>query len=675
MKKKYFVIIGLIVLIGIIIYYLGSSFALIENDSRVAPNSKLTYYIDVIYDGKDSEVVTSSDTATAKVNSDYIYVEDKIPEGLTFNKFITAEDGTVGAVKRSDGSSCPGYVVGDSDGLKYDSDTRTVSFKVKNLQAGCKLTVGIETTTPSLGTNKRMDFYNTANARENYFSINSNTIHTWMGDEDATLYTVSYSYTGDVPDNAPSLPNSSNYLDGVTVGVENDVDLAGYTFSGWSTEDVTVTNGSFTMPTSNVTFTGSFTPKATHNVSYNVTGTKPSGYMSPTTKSYGKGDDVVIDTLQVGDVVNGYKFLGWIPDDNDIDLSEGIFEMPNKDVVLTGTFEQVKYKVTYKFQGAEIPANANSLLPEEKSYVPGVKVTLEDEPTADGYKFLGWYHEDNFEMPEEDVTIYGEWMRQAGTFSPTIKKEIIDKSDTYHENDKVEFKITVTNNASYQIKEVLLEDKLDGSIFKTGTGYIVKSDRYVVIPTINANSNVTVYAEYTVGNDINKDYTNEVELTGATADNNYILDTSREYKSSVTFNVSNLKLVVNKVNNDNEPLSGAKYTLYKDSGATQSISDGLEFELEPNKTYYLRESKAPSGYQISDEIIKVTVSSDGTVTVDGYTVTTNGGTNTITLKNNEINLLPNTGGMGTYIYIISGFLIAIISYIGYTFNKKRKGKK
>ena len=675
MKKKYFIIIGLIVLVGIIVYYLGSSFALIENDSRVAPNSKLTYYIDVIYDGKDSEVVTSSDTATAKVSSDYIYVEDKIPEGLTFNKFITAEDGTVGAVKRSDGSSCSGYVVDDSEGLKYDTDTRTVSFKVKSLQAGCKLTVGIETTTPALGNKKRMDFYNTANARENYFSINSNTIHTWMGDEDATLYTVSYSYTGDVPDNAPNPPSNSNYLDGVTVGVENDVDLAGYTFSGWTTEDTTVTNGTFTMPTSNVTFTGSFTPKTTHEVSYVVTGSKPSGYMPPLSKSYGQGDDVVIDTLQVGDIVNGYKFLGWTPDDNTIDLSDGIFEMPNKNVVLTGTFEQVKYKVTYKFQGTELPDNANSLLPSVKSYLPGTKINLENEPTAAGYKFLGWYHTDNFDMPEEDITIYGEWMREAGTFSPTIKKEIIDKSDTYHENDVVEFKITVTNNASYQIKEVLLQDKLDGAKFKTGTGYTVKSDSYVVIPTINANSSVIVYASYTAGNDINKDYTNEVELTGATAANNYTLDTSREYKSSVTFNVSNLKLVVNKVNNNNEPLSGAEYTLYKDSAATQTISSGLEFELDPNKTYYLRESIAPSGYQISDEIIKVNVSANGTVTIDGYTVTTNGGTNTVTLKNNKINLLPNTGGTGTYIYIIGGFLIAIISYICYTINKKRKGKK
>ena len=174
MRKK--IIIGVIVagLIGLVIYGFSGSMAMIENDSRVKENSELTYYIDVIYDGKDSEIVTSSDTAVAKVYSDYIYVEDKIPDGLTFNRFITAEDGSIGAVKRSDGSSCAGYVVGDSEGLVYDSSTNTVSFKVKSLQAGCKLTVGIVTTTPSLNGETRRDFYNTASARENYFNVFSN---------------------------------------------------------------------------------------------------------------------------------------------------------------------------------------------------------------------------------------------------------------------------------------------------------------------------------------------------------------------------------------------------------------------------------------------------------------------------------------------------------------------
>ena len=675
MKKKIIISILAIVLIGLVIYGLNGSLAVIENDSRVKENSKLTYYIDVIYDGKDSEVVTSSDTATAKVNSDYIYVEDKIPEGLTFNKFITAEDGTVGAVKRSDGTSCPGYVVGDSAGLVYDSTTNKVSFKVKSLQAGCKLTVGIETTTPSLNGETRKDFYNTASARENYFNVFSNTVHVYMGDPDAVLYSVNYQYTGTVPDNAPALPNSSNYKDGTSVGVENNVTLAGYTFSGWSTEDVTVTNGTFTMPNSNVTFVGSFTAKSTNNVSYTITGPKPDGYTAPITKSYGAGDDVVIDSLTEGDIVNGYKFLGWTIDDNNIDISEGIFTMPNKNVVLTGSFEQVKYKVTYMFQGTDMPDNANSLLPEEKTYVPGTIITLENNPTASGYEFLGWYHEDNFEMPNNDVVIYGEWKLKNGTFSPTITKEIINSKDYYHEGDTVTFKITVTNNANYEITDVLLQDDLTGTTFTEGNGYTVKSARYVIIPSISANSSIIVNATYTVGNDILKTYTNTVNIIGALAANNNELDTTKEYKASVNYKVSNIKLTINKKNNDGDNLTGAEYTLYSDSGATNVVSTGLEFMLNPSTNYYLKETKAPSGYQISTSIIPVTVSNDGTVTVTGYTTTENNGNYTLVLTDNEINILPNTGGIGTYIYILGGLALVLISIIGYLLYKKRKGKK
>ena len=451
MKKKLVVSSIAIVLVIGIAFLLSRSLALIENDSRVKENSELTYYIDVIYDGKDSDVVTSSDSATAKVNSDYIYVEDKIPEGLTFNRFITAEDGTIGAVKRSDGSSCPGYVVGDSAGLVYDNATRTVSFKVKNLQAGCKLTVGIVTTTPSLNGETRKDFYNTASGRENYFDVFSNTVHVYMGDPDAVLYSVSYRYTGTVPNGAPTLPSSSNYPSGSSVGVENGVTLAGYTFSGWSTEDVTVNNGSFTMPSSNVVFTGSFSPKATNQVSYSINGIKPDGYVAPTTKSYGAGDDVVVDKLAEGDIVDGYRFLGWTS--TGLDLTDGIFVMPSSNVNIVGTFEKVTYTVTYAFQGAEIPDNSDSLLPATRSYSEGDTVTLANNPTASGYEFLGWYHENNFEMPGEDIVIYGEWKLKNGTFSPTITKEIVNGKSYYHEGDIVTFKVTVSNPASYEITD------------------------------------------------------------------------------------------------------------------------------------------------------------------------------------------------------------------------------
>jgi len=685
--KNRLVLTGIIALQVLIIIFFATSFgALIEeNDVRVKENSDLTYYLDVIYDGKDSNLVASSDTATCEVRSDYIYVEDKIPEGLTFKEFVATENGTIGAVKRSDGTSCAGYVVGDSDGLKYDEATRTVSFKVKNLKAGCKLTVGIVTTTPRLEGRKRVDFYNTALARENKYSTKSNTVHAFIGKEEATVYNVSYRYTGDIPENAPAAPIETSYVDGISVGVEKEPTVAGYTFSGWTTEDTTVSNSSFTMPASNVTFVGHFTKKAVYKVSYTVTGDAPTGYAAPKDKEYGANDDVIIDTLKEGDIVSGYKFLGWTTE-NEIDLTEGIFVMPEENVELVGKFERIGYKVTYEFQGSVSPTNAQSLLPAEKTYYPGDIVTVASnlasttctesgDTTERECKFLGWYKNATFTMPEEDVVIYGEWQIQSGSFQPIITKEIVTPKEFYSKDEEVVFKITVTNTADYEIHDVLVEENLAGAIFTEGTGYTLKNNQFISITSTPANGSVIVNAKYTAGNDPVKKYTNQVKLTGALADRYHQLDTSKEYKAEIDFTVANIELNINKINKKNENLTGAEFTLYSDSSLNNKISTGLKFtKLKPNTTYYLKETKAPTGYVLLDKTLNVQVNSTGEITIDSLEVNNDQGIATVQITNEEINILPNTGGPGNVIYIIIGLLIVGLSSIFYLRYYKKKGK-
>ena len=679
--KKKIVIFGLSIslFVALLIVLINRSFAVpLDDGARVAPNSDLTYYIDVIYDGKDATAVSSSDTVTANVNSDYIYVEDKLPDGLTFKNFVTTSDGTIGAVKRSDGSSCPGYVVGDSAGLVYDDTTRTVSFKVKNLQAGCKLTVGIVTTTPSLPRGKRLDFYNTAFARENNFTFKSNTVHVFMGDEEATLYTVTYKYTGTVPDGAP-VPEVGSYSEGTTVGVEANPTIAGYTFSGWSTSDVTVSNNSFTMPSKNVTFTGSFTAKTKYTVSYSISGTLPEGFVAPTTKSYGAGDDVVLDTLKVGDVINGYKFLGW--SSSTVDLSDGIFQMPNSNVTIIGRFEQIKYTVSYQFQGAVIPSNADSLLPASATYAPGEIVTVASEPVASGYKFLGWYKSATFEMPEEDVVIYGEWMRFSGYFVPTITITIPNQKSIYQNGEVVNFQITVKNNASIPINDVMIQDYLEGVTFNAGSNYTVLSDKIAKISTIVAGGSVTLTAKFTAGSDVVKDYVNTVELTGAIANNYYYLDTTKDYKVSAHFKVANIELKINLVDaSTSSSLTGGNFSLCSDSSCTTVVATGNDFKgLIPNTIYYLKQTKVPSGYMMTTdfEIARLRVSNDGSLILYGgnnVSVPGSNGIFTFTVKSSKINMLPNTGGVGNIPYIVTGLIIIVVSSCGYVLYMRKKGE-
>ena len=70
-KKSLFISLAVLI-VSIVVVSIGISFSqLLDNDVRVAENSDLTYYLDVIYDGKDSNVITSSDNARADVNRIY----------------------------------------------------------------------------------------------------------------------------------------------------------------------------------------------------------------------------------------------------------------------------------------------------------------------------------------------------------------------------------------------------------------------------------------------------------------------------------------------------------------------------------------------------------------------------------------------------------------------------
>ena len=525
--------------------------AVLADDVRVEENSPLTYYLKVKYDGVDRQGVNSSDSATAEMYSDTIVVTDKIPDGLIFQNFVTTSSGSIGAVKRSNtNSACPGNVVDDTGstvgwrnnsteyvyhGLHYTTANRTVSFKVKGLQAGCQLLVGINTKTPILdGAITRMDFYNTAGYLEGDLTGKSNTTHHWIGRETVTKYQVKYQYSGTVPSDAPVLPAMGEYASGVSVGVAEEPTLAGYTFSGWSTTAVTVNNGSFTMPGSNVTFVGSFTEKPKYTVAYSATG-MPENYRVPSTKSYGAGDTVVLDDMAAGTIIDGYRFLGWSV--SGVTVSDGKFTMPASNVTINGSFQRIDYAVSYEFKGTAMPSNASSLLPATRSYYPGDTVAVADDPEASGYRFLGW-DKDDFKMPESSVTVSGEWAVQSGSFRPTITQRIVNQKDKYYKGEKVQFEIKITNSSNFPIKNVNVGLNLDGAEYTNGTGYLKRTDQLAQIPTLSSGETIALYAEFDVLENITKIWSNVAELLSAEADNGYSLDVSDEAMSSYSVAVS-----------------------------------------------------------------------------------------------------------------------------------------
>ncbi len=149
---------------------------------------------------------------------------------------------------------------------------------------------------------------------------------------------------------------SYNRFTGSDVTVDANPTREGYTFSGWSTDDVQLSGDDFTMPKHDVEFTGSFTVNK-HNVKYVLSGVIPTGIPTlPTSVDYDYGTEVTVDTtFVVGQTYNGYTFDGWQPLNTELVVSGGKFSMPDYDVVLRGTFSKgvTHYTVEQYFETIE----------------------------------------------------------------------------------------------------------------------------------------------------------------------------------------------------------------------------------------------------------------------------------------------------------------------------------
>ena len=212
------------------------------------------------------------------------------------------------------------------------------------------------------------------------------------------------------------------------------------------------------------------------------------------------------------------------------------------DMELTYVYHPLYHDVIYQFTGSVFPPNTNTLLPATEEHLHGSTVTVAQDPTAAGYRFLGWKINGadagtSFTMPTSDVTITGSWEQFNGYFTPSISMNIENESDYYRVLDTVTFAINVTNSESYPIHDVVVDELLDGATFIAGSDYTVISDQQASIPTIAAGETVTLYATYQVARDVTETITNTAEITSATAANYYYLNPSHDYEAEVDFDV------------------------------------------------------------------------------------------------------------------------------------------
>ncbi len=191
---------------------------------------------------------------------------------------------------------------------------------------------------------------------------------------------------------------------GATITPEAEPTKEGYTFSGWSEIPTT-------MPAKDVEVTGTFS-RGAYKLTYVVDGE------TYKTVTYNYGDAI---TPEPAPAKVGYTFSGW---------SEIPKTMPAKDVEVTGTFTINKYTLTYKVDGEVYKTY-------EVEY--GASITLEAEPTKEGYTFSGW-SEIPTTMPAKDVEVTGTFTINKYTLTYKVDGEVYK---TY----EVEYGTTITPEA------------------------------------------------------------------------------------------------------------------------------------------------------------------------------------------------------------------------------------
>ena len=408
---------------------LNASAELIEDGSPLDLDSTHSYSIVTSYDGVDANGIASNNTRQANLFSDRILVTNQVPRGMSFEKF----GGTTIA------DQCEGKVVD----LNYDDTSRTVSYAVEGLQAGCEISVDVVVRTPkdveddkTKAQDLRRDFYIQAEATENGItSARSNLVHNYIGNDVVPLYKVNYELTGDIPYGAPKLPEQTRHTKGALVEIAPNPYIPGYSFSGWSAGEIPEGTESFAMPANDVTLTGTFvknTERPYYKVTYHISGNIPENYLAPATKTVAAGTLFRLEQRTPDYAPADYGFSGWMTSDAAVDGDS--FVMPEHDVEIVGGFYQKnpveetqkigraqKYSVTYK---PNLPAECKDYhtSPAQKSYLAGEAVRISDnKPICDGYTFKGWQfdasakvkyiNDDYFEMPSEDISLRAVWSK------------------------------------------------------------------------------------------------------------------------------------------------------------------------------------------------------------------------------------------------------------------------
>ena len=350
--------------------------------------------------------------------------------------------------------------------------------------------------------------------------------------------------------------------------------------------------------------------------------------------------------------------------------------------------------------------------------------------------------------PKSDVPEVQKKVKDINDSTDTTKTDWQDSAD-YDIGDSIPFqlKATLANNvSSYTTYKVVFHDTLskgltynnDAKVYIDGT----ETNGFAVTATVNADGTTTLTVSCDdvkalgAGNSsvITVEYTaklNENAVLGSAGNPNevYLEYSNNPNKSEKGNNetgetpkdvviVFTYKTIINKVDSENAPLTGAAFKLEKlikgKDGAAGTWTTVKEFTVDETTTsftcsglddgqYKLTETKTPAGYNTIDPIYfvieathdvtadaptlktlnayltdangnKQTEMKDGeSVNIDLGTVDLTAGSITTTVVNKSGSELPSTGGIGTTIFYVLGGVLVLAAVVLLVTKKRMSG--
>ena len=212
-------------------------------------------------------------------------------------------------------------------------------------------------------------------------------------------YTIAFDTAG----GSEIAPITQDY--GTNITAPADPTRKGYTFKGWDKEIPE------TMPAENITV------KAQWEINrYTITfDTAGGSEIASITQDYGTNI-----TAPANPTRKGYTFKGW-----DKEIPE---TMPAENITVKAQWEINQYTIAFDTNGG------SEIAPITQDY--GTEITAPDNPTREGYTFIGWDRDIPEIMPAENITVTAQWEinRYTITFDTAGGSEIASITQDYGTN-------------------------------------------------------------------------------------------------------------------------------------------------------------------------------------------------------------------------------------------------